>query len=182
MFDKTLNAEKLTHESQLPQTDPSKTHMVKLRKCCKGNNNNPIWKMKKQLRWKFAIDISITDESQHKLKFRFVHGKESKSKLTRNKFQTFFSQSSLKLFSKLKRTFRACVSQNVDEHLGPEKYFSSRFSGKRDSRFSCWDWDWILRLTSVMCGARKRLTLHAFLLQYLNDKFSLTSNVRRAMS
>ena len=45
MFDKTLNTEKLTHESdesQLSPTDPSKTHMVKLRKCYKGNNNNPI--------------------------------------------------------------------------------------------------------------------------------------------
>ena len=45
-------------------------------------------------------------------------------------------------------------------HLGPEKHFSSRFSSKRDSRF-CRHWDWILRLTSVMCRARKRLTLQA---------------------
>ena len=29
MFDKTLAVDKLTHESQLPQTDPSKTHKVK---------------------------------------------------------------------------------------------------------------------------------------------------------
>ena len=77
-------------------------------------------------------------------------------------------------------------------HLGPEKHFSSRFSSKRDSRF-CRHWDWILRLTSVMCRARKRPTLQvkfglefcfdSFLLHaMMNDKYSLTSNVRRAMS
>ena len=58
-------------------------------------------------------------------------------------------------------------------HLGPEKHFSSRFSSKRDSRF-CRHWDWILRLTSVMCRARKRPTLQAkFGLEFCSDAFLL---------
>ena len=57
--------------------------------------------------------------------------------------------------------------------MGPEKHFSSQFSSKRDLRF-CRHWDWILRLTSVMCQARKRLTLQAkFGLEFCFDAFLL---------
>ena len=52
----------------------------------------------------------MTDETQHKLKFRYVHGYESKSKLTGNTFQTFFSH-------ELPTTLPASVYQNQERMI-----------------------------------------------------------------